>query len=138
VTTCELCRPLAVPALFEDDEHRVVLVDDPDYPGFCRVIHRRHVAEMTDLSADEASRLFDLVLRVERGLRRILNPAKVNLASLGNVVPHLHWHVIPRFVDDLTFPRSVWSQASRPRSLRSLPPGFSADLAEYLRAGASA
>jgi diadenosine tetraphosphate (Ap4A) HIT family hydrolase len=37
-----------------------------------------------------------------------MQPDKINLASLGNVVPHLHWHVIPRFVDDPHFPNPVW------------------------------
>jgi diadenosine tetraphosphate (Ap4A) HIT family hydrolase len=45
-----------------------------------------------------------------------MNPDKINLASLGNVVPHLHWHVIPRFADDAHFPSPVWAQAQRPSS----------------------
>jgi diadenosine tetraphosphate (Ap4A) HIT family hydrolase len=46
-------------------------------------------------------------------LRRLLQPTKVNLASLGNQVPHLHWHVIPRFADDAHFPDPVWAPRRR-------------------------
>jgi len=40
-------------------------------------------------------------------------PHKVNLASLGNVVPHVHWHVIPRFLDDRHYPDPVWTAPRR-------------------------
>jgi diadenosine tetraphosphate (Ap4A) HIT family hydrolase len=46
-------------------------------------------------------------------VRNIFEPQKVNVASLGNVVPHLHWHVIPRFVDDAHFPAPVWATPAR-------------------------
>lgn len=91
-----------------------MLVDDPDYPGFCRVILGRHVAEMTDLTPLERARLMDAVFATEAALRELLRPDKINLASLGNSTPHLHWHVIPRFRTDRNFPRSVWAEALRP------------------------
>jgi diadenosine tetraphosphate (Ap4A) HIT family hydrolase len=56
-----------------------------------------------------------LVFAVESALRRTYAPAKINLASLGNLVPHLHWHVIPRFRDDPNFPAPVWSETSPAR-----------------------
>jgi diadenosine tetraphosphate (Ap4A) HIT family hydrolase len=68
---------------------------------------------MSDLNASERLLLNDAVYRVELALREVMKPAKVNVASLGNVVPHLHWHVIPRFVDDAHFPSPVWAPAVR-------------------------
>jgi diadenosine tetraphosphate (Ap4A) HIT family hydrolase len=53
------------------------------------------------------------VFAVEGSLRATLAPDKVNVASLGNLTPHLHWHVIPRFADDPHFPHSVWAQPQR-------------------------
>jgi diadenosine tetraphosphate (Ap4A) HIT family hydrolase len=53
------------------------------------------------------------VYAVEDALRAILLPHKINLASLGNQVPHLHWHVIPRFEDDPHFPQPVWGARQR-------------------------
>ena len=112
--SCVLCETPSSPLLFEDARLRVILVDDePDYPGFCRVLWKAHVREMTDLAAADRAHLLDWVLRVEAALRAELNPDKINLASLGNVVPHLHWHVIPRFADDAHFPAPVWAARQR-------------------------
>jgi diadenosine tetraphosphate (Ap4A) HIT family hydrolase len=100
--------------LWQDELCRVVLVEDRDYPAFCRVILHRHVREMTDLDAKARQRLMDVVFAVERALRELLRPEKINLASLGNMTPHLHWHVVPRFADDKHFPGSVWGETLRP------------------------
>jgi diadenosine tetraphosphate (Ap4A) HIT family hydrolase len=110
--SCELCQ-LAAPAVYRDDKLAVILVDDPNYPGFARVIWNDHVKEMSDL--DDSSRLWlnEAVNRVELALREVMKPDKVNVASLGNVVPHLHWHVIPRFADDAHFPSPVWAAQAR-------------------------
>jgi diadenosine tetraphosphate (Ap4A) HIT family hydrolase len=109
---CELCN-LAAPAVYRGDKLSVIMVDDPDYPGFCRVIWNEHVKEVSDLAPAERLLLNEAVYRVELAQRQVLAPDKVNLASLGNVVPHLHWHVIPRFADDAHFPSPVWAAPRR-------------------------
>jgi diadenosine tetraphosphate (Ap4A) HIT family hydrolase len=114
--SCELCRQDGGTVLWRDDFCRVVDVDDADYPGFCRIILGRHAREMTDLTPGERHRLMQVVFEVESALRDLLRPEKVNLASLGNVVPHLHWHVIPRFGDDRHVPAPVWAAPARDRS----------------------
>jgi diadenosine tetraphosphate (Ap4A) HIT family hydrolase len=110
---CPLCLRRNEILVHDGDDLRVILVDDHDYPGYCRVIWNAHVAEMTDLAAAQITRLMGAVLAVEEALRAILKPEKINLASLGNVVPHLHWHVIPRFADDAHFPQSIWGPRQR-------------------------
>lgn len=124
---CELCDSVGGELLWRNALCRVVLVADPDYPGFCRVILNRHVAEMTDLSAAEREALMQVVFAVEAAVRELLKPDKVNLASLGNVVPHLHWHVIPRFRDDRNFPNPIWGEPCR-----TATPNFPPDLSERL------
>jgi diadenosine tetraphosphate (Ap4A) HIT family hydrolase len=111
--TCELCTSLGGEVLWQDAFCRVVLVDDADYPGFCRVILQEHVKEMSDLSVVQQSRLMRVVFATEAAVRQGLKPDKINLASLGNLTPHLHWHVIPRFVDDRHFPQPIWAAAQR-------------------------
>jgi len=110
---CELCRQDGGELLYRDAELRVVLVDDASHPGFCRVIWNAHVREMTDLPEAQRARLMATVWRVEEVLREVLRPDKINLASLGNMTPHLHWHVIPRHVDDPQFPDAVWAAPRR-------------------------
>jgi len=110
---CELCEGSGGEELYRDHQLRVVLVDDAQYPGFCRVIWQTHVKEMTDLAPTERSAMMQMVMKVETALREVMNPDKINLASLGNMTPHLHWHVIPRFADDAHFPSPVWASAQR-------------------------
>ena len=110
---CELCD-LAVPmTVYADSKLSVILVDDANYPGFCRVIWRDHVREMSDLSREDRLLLNEAVVEVELAVREVMKPTKVNVASLGNVVPHLHWHIIPRYTDDAHFPAPVWATAGR-------------------------
>ncbi len=116
---CELCREDGGAVLWRDGFCRVVLVGDPDYPGFCRVILGRHAREMTDLDGAERGRLMQVVFAVEAALREHLRPDKINLASFGNVVPHLHWHVIPRFEGDRHYPSPVWAAPQRAPARRA-------------------
>ena len=110
---CPLCEPHGERVLWEDARCRIIRVDDPLYAGFCRVIWHPHIAEMTDLQADDQAHFMACVLATEAVIRALFAPAKINLASLGNMVPHLHWHVIARFADDAHFPDAVWAAAKR-------------------------
>jgi len=110
---CELCDLAAPMTIYADSKLSVIIVDDVNYPGFCRVIWRDHVREMSDLARDDRLLLNEAVYRVEQAVREVMKPTKVNVASLGNVVPHLHWHVIPRYTDDAHFPAPVWAAAVR-------------------------
>ncbi len=116
---CELCTTPGGTVLWEDLRCRVVQADEPGYPGFCRVIWKSHVREMTDLSPADRLHCMNVVFAVERAMRDALSPTKINLASLGNFVAHVHWHVIPRFTDDPHFPQPVW--ATRQRDNRTAP-----------------
>lgn len=115
---CELCATDGGEILYRDAELRIVAVtgaDGENYRGFCRVIWNRHIKEMTDLLPAERSQFMKTVFKLEAVLREQLNPEKMNIASLGNMTPHLHWHVIPRFVDDATFPKPIWATPDRVR-----------------------
>ena len=111
--SCELCVAPGGEIVWHDALCRAVRVADADYPGFCRVVWNSHVGEMTDLPASERRHLMAVVFAVEAALRNLYRPDKINLASLGNAVPHLHWHVIPRHRDDRHFPQPVWGAPQR-------------------------
>ncbi len=111
---CPFCLNRDVPALWRDARLRVVSAADVDYPGFVRVIWNAHMREMTDLEPALRQHCLLVVFAVERALRDTLHPDKINVASLGNQVPHVHWHVIPRFADDAHFPDPVWADRRRP------------------------
>ncbi|MBH9577965.1 HIT family protein [Inhella proteolytica] len=119
--SCPLCATEGGLTLYRDELLRVVRVTDtPEHPAFYRVILNAHVAEFSALPRTERERLMETVVAVERLLLDTLRPAKINLASLGNVVPHLHWHVIARFADDAQFPAPIWANAQRERPTAAL------------------
>jgi len=107
--SCALCAEEGGTLIWRNDVLRVVEVEEPGLPGYTRIIWQRHLPEMTDLGAHERQLLMQAVFLVESMQRRILQADKVNLASLGNMTPHLHWHIMPRWHDDPWFPDSIWS-----------------------------
>jgi diadenosine tetraphosphate (Ap4A) HIT family hydrolase len=117
---CDLCIGPGGRVLHENRRLRVVLVDEQDYPGFIRVIWNAHVRELTDLAPEDRAHLMHAVFAAEGVLRRVMQPLKMNVASLGNLTPHLHWHVIPRFADDPHFPGPVWAERRREPALETL------------------
>jgi diadenosine tetraphosphate (Ap4A) HIT family hydrolase len=129
VAGCELCEDPGGLPVWADAHWRVVRVDDATFPAFYRVVSVPHVAEFSDLAEADRTRCMTLVAGVEQVLRRELAPAKVNLASLGNVVPHLHWHVIARFHWDSHFPQPIWAPAQR-----AVEPGAAGRLARPMDA----
>ncbi len=130
---CLFCNQAGGEILWRDALCTVVLADEPGYPAFCRVVYAAHVREMTDLSAHDRARYMEVVFATEAALRALVHPHKINLASLGNQVPHLHWHVVARFTDDRHFPAPVWSQAQRDDAPRAFP-GLAQKLAQELTA----
>jgi diadenosine tetraphosphate (Ap4A) HIT family hydrolase len=109
VAGCELCESDGGLLIVRTDKLRVIRAHEPDHPAFYRVIWNDHVAEWTDLAPSDRSHLMQAVAKVETVMRQLLAPTKINLASLGNMVPHLHWHVIARFEGDARWPAPVWA-----------------------------
>jgi diadenosine tetraphosphate (Ap4A) HIT family hydrolase len=114
---CPLCTGDGGLVVAHTDKFRVVRVIDGDearrFPAFYRLIWSAHVTEFGDLPDTDRHACMDAVTEIERALRSLLAPTKVNLAALGNVVPHLHWHVIARFDWDSHFPAPVWAAPQR-------------------------
>ena len=131
---CPICAAQNEEILLQTPNLRVIAVhNEANAPAFCRVIWQHHVAEMTDLQPAERAELMDAVYKVEAAMRQVLQPEKINLASFGNVVPHLHWHVIARFQDDACFPAPIWAAAMREATFR-LPENWSSQVKRMLNA----
>ena len=109
--SCPLCLAQNENVITNNNLFRVILVDD--IPGFVRIILNKHISEFSDLDFDEYMKISKEVYRIEKIMRETIKPDKVNVASLGNYVPHLHIHLIPRFKDDSWFPDSIWSEKHR-------------------------
>lgn len=114
--SCPLCATEGGVPIWRGPCLRVIRAQEEGFPAFYRVVWNAHAAEFSDLDAADRQHCMDAVVVVERVLRERLAPAKINLAALGNMVPHLHWHVIARFDWDSHFPGAVWAPAQRPRN----------------------
>ncbi len=117
VAGCPLCETDGGTLIWRGERLRVIRADEAGFPAFYRVVWNAHVAEFSDLSVQDRAHCMAAVCAVEQALRTHLQPAKINLAALGNMVPHLHWHVIARFGWDSHFPAPVWAAAQRERAL---------------------
>jgi diadenosine tetraphosphate (Ap4A) HIT family hydrolase len=115
VAGCPLCEGPGGRVVFEAPAFRVIHAAEEGFPAFYRVVWKDHVAEWSDLAPEDRALCMEAVAAVEQSLREALAPAKINLAALGNMVPHLHWHVIARFDWDSRFPAPVWADAQRDR-----------------------
>jgi len=129
---CVYCNPKGETVLWSDAHCRVLHVADAKFPGFCRVVWNAHATEFTELDDASRAHVMKVVAAVEKALRALLAPDKINLASLGNQVPHLHWHVIPRYRDDSHFPEPIWATLQRAGVVRVLPDGFAAGIRKAL------
>ncbi|MFN8770178.1 MAG: HIT family protein [Neisseriaceae bacterium] len=111
---CFFCQRVEEKVILINDVCRVLHVNDETYPGYVQVVVNNHVKELTDLTKENANIVFDTIWLMENKIRKIFCPDKVNIASLGNMVPHLHWHLIPRFVGDKHFPNPIWGNITNP------------------------
>ena len=136
--SCVLCDTDGGELVWRGDKLRVIRAEEAGFPAFYRVVWNAHVAEFSDLTAADRVHCMEAVTLVEQALRQHLSPTKVNIAALGNMVPHLHWHVIARFDWDSHFPAPVWAAAQRPSpaeqeaAVRALLPALEAQLQSQL------
>jgi diadenosine tetraphosphate (Ap4A) HIT family hydrolase len=94
-----------------------VLGNDQFYPGYTLVIARRHATELYHLPDGESTAYFQDMLSVARAIDRAFSPRKMNYELLGNTVAHLHWHLFPRYADDLNPTRPTWERSHAPKLL---------------------
>ena len=120
-TPCVLCRetaPTAEHTIARADAYRIVWAQEANYPCWVRLIWNSHIAELSELSPAESAVVWHALMCIERGMRTVLSPDKINVASFGNRVPHVHWHIIPRWIDDAHWPEPSWGATLNPTALR--------------------
>jgi diadenosine tetraphosphate (Ap4A) HIT family hydrolase len=110
---CPMCRR------WEDDsdlrvimlEHSFVTLNrDQFFPGYCLLFTRSHMTELFHLTPETRAGLMEEVSAVAQALNSVFRPAKINYELLGNMVPHIHWHLVPRFAADPLWPRPIWAE----------------------------
>lgn len=87
---------------------RVYLQKSASFRGYCVLVLKRHAVELDDLPADERCALMEDIARVAHAIRAVCSPKKINYEILGNMVPHVHVHIIPRYETDPAWDRAAW------------------------------
>lgn len=109
---------------------RAYLQPSASFRGYCILVLKRHAVELDDLTPEERAALIEDIARVAHAIRAVCKPKKLNYEILGNVVPHIHVHIIPRYTTDSTWDRAAWFALPDPDSL---PEDEYLRLAEELR-----
>jgi diadenosine tetraphosphate (Ap4A) HIT family hydrolase len=92
----------------------VFLHEDQFFPGYVLLVLRRHVTELYDLPAADRATLIEEVSRVAQALAQVFRPVKMNYELLGNMVPHIHWHLVPRLATDPGLRSPIWTVEHQP------------------------
>lgn len=100
----------------------LILNDDQTLEGYCVLESKRHITEVYELGAEDQQTLMAELAQCAKALKRAFHADKINYALLGNKVPHMHWHLIPRMMTDPFWPESAWSRPHEPRRLS--PPEY--------------
>ena len=119
-TDCPMCRRWEdEPELriVEFPHSYVILNRDQFFPGYTLLFSKRHVTELFHLERTVRAELMEEVSRVALALDCVFRPDKINYELLGNMVPHIHWHLVPRFATDALWPRPIWSEPHAELSL---------------------
>ncbi len=118
----EACREIFLPEEYRIGELAVstaALFPDQSFRGRCLVTLREHYTELFQLTPAMRTAFLEDVSQVAEVIARAVAPAKINYELLGNLVPHMHWHIIPRFREDGMYPKPIWA-SEVPREI--LPP----------------
>jgi diadenosine tetraphosphate (Ap4A) HIT family hydrolase len=117
---CPFCQKLAGLDLLPADEvvwqfpHSVALLGPWQYyQGYCILIARTHATELFHLDQGVRRAYLDEMTTLARAVADCFGPRKVNYELLGNQVPHLHWHVLPRYAEDPEVLKPVWLALDR-------------------------
>lgn len=118
--TCKACA-----GTWPARDHRITdcgltvayLFEDQYFPGWTMLVLKRHATELFDLTGEERSQLIEEVTAVARALAEVFKPVKINYGLLGNQLPHIHWHVVPRLADDPAPLDAVWGVKHEPKRL---------------------
>jgi diadenosine tetraphosphate (Ap4A) HIT family hydrolase len=127
--TCKICLaqwPLADHRIADCGLTVAYLHEDQFFPGWTVLALKQHATELFQLSEEERRQVIEEVTRVARALADVFQPVKINYACLGNQLPHMHWHVVPRLRADPAPMEAIWGVKHEPKRLAA------AEIAERL------
>lgn len=113
MTDCPMCRRWDADSdlrIIELPHSYVILNRDQFFPGYTLLFTKNHATELFHLDRDVRTALMEELTLVAGALYTIYTPDKINYELLGNMVPHIHWHIVPRFASEPLWPRPIWAE----------------------------
>ena len=90
------------PFVHEFDTSILVIGEHQYFQGYCVLHHKNCVSDITELSGDNQQKYFSELMEAAEAIKEVFKPDRLNFSSLGNVVSHLHYHIFPRYEEELS------------------------------------
>ncbi len=100
---------------------KLYLHDDQYFAGWTVLVLQRHATELFHLDPAERRQLIEDVTLTANTLAQVFQATKINYELLGNQLPHIHWHLIPRLTNDPAPLEPVWRVTHEPVRLSGPP-----------------
>lgn len=102
--------------IYEEDELKIE-IHESEIP-WLKLFTKHPYKEMSEVSWELQVRILKLLNIIEKEMLDFYKPTKINIASFGNYLPHLHWHIMARFEEDSYFPEPMWGEKQRSSNLK--------------------
>jgi len=113
-----------------ENELVILEVESSEVP-WVKIFTKRKVKEFSECAPEEKSEIFRIIDIVEKSMLSYFEADKINIASFGNLLPHVHWHIMARFEGDSYFPESMWGTQQREANLEL--PSFEVFFSELVK-----
>jgi len=99
-----------------ENENIKIEVEESEIP-WLKIFTKESYREMSEVPLKIKMEIYELLDIIEKEMLSYYNPTKINIASFGNYLPHVHWHIMARFKEDSYFPEPMWGKKQRKSNL---------------------
>ena len=99
------------------ENHTIKIETEQSEIPWLKIFTKHPYKEMSQVPQEIKLEIYTLLDTIEKEMIKYYNPTKINIASFGNYMPHVHWHIMARFETDSYFPESMWGKKQREKSL---------------------
>jgi len=111
MSNCHVFKIGALTMIYENKNIRIE-VEKSEIP-WLKIFTQKAYREFSEVPMEIKLEIFRVLDIMEKEMLDFFNPKKINIASFGNYVPHVHWHIMARFEEDSYFPEPMWGTKKR-------------------------
>ena len=101
--------------IYESETVRIE-TEESEIP-WLKIFTQHPYREMSEVPPQIKFEIYELLDIIEKAMLDFYKPDKINIASFGNYLPHVHWHIMARFKTDSYFPEPMWGEKQRNATL---------------------